>query len=147
MPIDDPGARPGAGAADREAQYQAWAERMRTKRATAKERIRATQEPARETGERIEGSGYWTTDALFAESRRVSADPSDERRGLDELLAVLDLRDGADPDQIGAAYRRLAKEHHPDRHAADDEATRAFHEARMREITLAYRALRQRQEA
>ena len=138
---------------ERAAQYAAWAERMRTKRAAAKARI-AADAASGSTGPDGPASGaaasggptYWTTDALFAESRRVEEqelvgrpDPAVVR----ELLAVLDLRDGADPDQLTAAYRRLAKEHHPDRFVHADDATRRFHEERMLEVNRAYRHLRE----
>ena len=137
---------------DRAAQYAAWAERMRTKRASAKARIAADQELATAAAGTHPPSNdptYWTTDALFAESRRVEEHEVGPQPGarpdpaaVTELLAVLDLRDGADPDQLTAAFRRLAKEHHPDRYVHADEATRRFHEERMLEINRAYRRLR-----
>jgi DnaJ-class molecular chaperone len=60
-----------------------------------------------------------------------------------ELLAVLDLREGASPTDIGSAYRRLAKAHHPDHFAEADPATQTFHAARMRDVIEAYRSLRE----
>ena len=136
---------------ERAAQYAAWAERMRTKRAATKARIAADAAAgpgtAASAGDRPTSTGptYWTTDALFAESRRVEEQELVGRpdpMAVRELLAVLDLRDGADPDQLTAAYRRLAKEHHPDRFVHADEATRRFHEERMLEVNRAYRHLR-----
>ena len=47
---------------------------------------------------------------------------------------VLGVRRGATPDEIQAAYRRLARLHHPDAPGGDD--------ARMRELNLAYDSLR-----
>lgn len=138
---------------DRAQQYAAWAERMRTKRAAAKARIAADQQAvgaaAGATGapraEGAPGPTYWTTDALFAESRRVGEQEAAARPDptvVAELLAVLDLREGADPDQLAAAYRRAAKAHHPDRFVHADEATRRFHEERMLEINRAHGQLR-----
>ena len=46
-------------------------------------------------------------------------------------------------NEIAAAYRRLAKEHHPDRFMMADPETQAFHEAEMRRVIDAYEALRQ----
>jgi DnaJ-class molecular chaperone len=59
-----------------------------------------------------------------------------------EHLAVLDLRDGATPDEVAVAYKNLAKLHHPDRWASADAETRGFHEDCMRTINEAYHALR-----
>jgi hypothetical protein len=53
--------------------------------------------------------------------------------------AVLGLRPGAGADEIRAAYRRLAKIHHPDRNPGDAEALATF--ARLSE---SYAALRDR---
>jgi len=52
--------------------------------------------------------------------------------------AVLGVQPGASPDEIAAAYRRLAKEWHP------DVAGAAAAVARMAEINAAYAALRDR---
>ena len=40
---------------------------------------------------------------------------------------ALELEDDADFKAVKAAYRRLAKEHHPDRHKGDKEAAKRFH--------------------
>jgi hypothetical protein len=55
--------------------------------------------------------------------------------------AVLGVDPGAPPDVVRAAYRRLVRLHHPDRHARDPVA-RQQAEARLREINAAYAALR-----
>jgi hypothetical protein len=52
-------------------------------------------------------------------------------------FAVLGLRPGAGDDAIRAAYRRLAKIHHPDRNPGDASALQTF-----RQITDSYAALR-----
>ncbi len=48
-------------------------------------------------------------------------------------------------NQVETAFRRLAKQHHPDRHIGADEATRAYHLDQMRRINEAYSRLRQLQ--
>jgi DnaJ-domain-containing protein 1 len=124
------------------ARYNDWAERMRDKRTR-------NQAQAREIQDRAAGitrdPTYWNSDALFEESRRVDQEELLERPNpwrVTELLAVLDLRDGASATEIGDAYRRLAKTHHPDRFIEADENTREFHEQKMREVIDAYRALK-----
>ena len=69
--------------------------------------------------------------------------PGDGNRSRDELRAldVLELEDDADFKAIKAAYRRLAKEHHPDRHKGDKEAAKRFHA-----IQAAYEVLRKAEE-
>jgi hypothetical protein len=54
-----------------------------------------------------------------------------------EDFAVLGLRPGAGDDEVRAAYRRLAKIHHPDRNPGDAAALETFHR-----ITDAYATLR-----
>jgi DnaJ domain len=54
-----------------------------------------------------------------------------------EDFAALGLRAGAADDEVRAAYRRLAKIHHPDRNPGDAAALATFHR-----ITDAYAALR-----
>jgi DnaJ-class molecular chaperone len=55
----------------------------------------------------------------------------------------LDLREGANLDDVSRAYKQLAKQHHPDRFVEADEDTRRFHQERMACINQAYRTLRQ----
>ena len=114
--------------------YADWAARLREKGAA---RTRA-ESPAAGT------EGYWSPEALFEDSRRLAreADVADRNPwAVRELLAVLDLREGATRADIGHAYRRLAKQHHPDRYALADPRTQAYHEAEMRRVIDAYAAL------
>jgi hypothetical protein len=55
--------------------------------------------------------------------------------------AVLGLEPGASPTQVKAAWRRLAREHHPDVSGGDPDATRRS-TRRMAEINAAYEKLR-----
>lgn len=121
---------------ERTAQYNDWADRMRAKRARAKEAF---------SGSTDTGPTYWTTDALYAESKRVqetevSARPDPSQ--LRDLLAVLDLAHDASPAEVGQAYKRLAKAHHPDRFAATDPDTQRQHAERMADINQAYKTLK-----
>ena len=128
---------------DRAARYQDWVERMRSKRAANQQRIRAadTDTDAPPT--------YWRAEDLYRESRRV-ADAELPRRNdplVQELLAVFGLSGEPSPRQIEVAFRRLAKEHHPDRHVDADEAVRTHHLEQMRRVNEAYARLRQLQMA
>lgn len=61
----------------------------------------------------------------------------------DDPYAVLDVAPDADLDTIKAAYRRMVKDHHPDRHIAAGVPTEFIRvaEARMAAINAAYRTI------
>ena len=69
--------------------------------------------------------------------------PGDGSRSRDEMRALdaLELEADADFTAVKASYRRLAKEHHPDRHRGDQEAARRF-----QAIQAAYDLLRKAEE-
>ncbi|MDZ7733567.1 MAG: J domain-containing protein [Acidimicrobiia bacterium] len=142
-PADGDGQLLGLGGLDltesRQDEYAQWAERMRVKREEKLGAIRSTA-PGPAAGASTNAS-YWTTDALYQESRRVEEENQGVLSSRTELLAVLGLPGGATDEQIQATYRRLAKEHHPDRFPDADEETRARHVETMQRITAAYRAL------
>lgn len=117
-------------------QYSQWAERMRAKRRRLTSDLEGTPAPSN-----------WSTEALFEESRRIEDDerfsthrPNPWR--VQELLAVLDLREDATAADVGNAYRRLAKVHHPDHFLEADVDIQEYHAQKMREIIRAYRALK-----
>ena len=76
------------------------------------------------------------------EGERTGARPRGEQAmGWREACAILGLGDSPDQDEIRAAYRRLAKAHHPDRFARlGPEAVKAA-ALRFRKIRQAYEAL------
>jgi DnaJ like chaperone protein len=61
---------------------------------------------------------------------------------VEEALAVLGLQRGAGADEIKQAWRRLSKEHHPDRVTHLGEELRRVAEERMRRINAAYDTLK-----
>jgi DnaJ like chaperone protein len=63
-------------------------------------------------------------------------------QGTEEALAVLGLKPGAAPTEIKAAWRKLSKEHHPDRVTHLGEEVRRVAEERMRRINAAYDTLK-----
>jgi hypothetical protein len=135
-PVSQLGSVYGIEGDDRADRYRDWAARLRDKKAAARE---PEPDPA-------STAGYWSAEALFADSRRVEREESRDRPNpwrVRELLAVFDLRDGATTADIGTAYRRLAKQHHPDRYVQADPGTREFHADQMRRIIDAYQELRQ----
>jgi len=119
--------------------YSEWAERMRQRRCPG-----TAAEPA--TDAAASTAGYWSSEALFADSRRLEQEePRENPWRVRQLLAVFDLAEGATPAEVGSAYRRLAKQHHPDRYISADPDTQAFHAEHMRRIIDAYHELRQLQ--
>jgi DnaJ-domain-containing protein 1 len=121
--------------AERRNDYAEWAERMKSKRQEKVETIRAAERPA------SPGPTYWSSDALFEESRRLEEDDQGVVATRTELLAVLGLPPNADEPEVVRTYRRLAKEHHPDRYPDAEQAIRDLHVEKMQRITAAYRAL------
>ncbi|RLA63774.1 MAG: hypothetical protein DRQ78_06610 [Epsilonproteobacteria bacterium] len=59
----------------------------------------------------------------------------------DEAYSILDLNHGADKSEIKKAYRRAASKYHPDRHHDKGEEEHKKHEAKFKEVKLAYEVL------
>lgn len=101
------------------------------------EGLTAEEAAKREADERRDASGY-------AESRHNGwAGPGDGSRSRDEMraLEVLDLNPDADFETVRTAWRRLAKENHPDIRPGDAEAA-----TRFQAIQTAYDVLRAAEE-
>jgi hypothetical protein len=102
------------------------------------EGLTAEEAAAREAEEQRDASG-------FAEAKHYGwGGPGDGTRSRDEMRAldVLELESDADFDAVRAAWRRLAKENHPDVRPGDPEAA-----ARFQAIQAAYDVLRVAEEA
>jgi hypothetical protein len=90
-----------------------------------------------------EASEQQGADAFASASHYGWGGPGDGSRSRDEMraLEMLELESDADFEDIRAAYRRLAKTHHPDLKPGDAEAA-----ARFQAIQAAYEVLRKAEE-
>jgi hypothetical protein len=101
------------------------------------EGLTAEEAAAREQAERSEASGY-------SEARHYGwGGPGDGSRSRDEMRALdmLELESDAGFEEVKTAYRRLAKENHPDLAPGDAEAA-----ARFQAVQAAYEVLRKAEE-
>ena len=96
------------------------------------------EEAARRAAEEEQGNSGFRQSAQWK-----WAGPGDGSRSRDEMRALdaLELESDADFKAVKASYRRLAKEHHPDRHKGDKEAAKRFHA-----VQAAYDVLRKAEE-
>lgn len=125
--------------AAKQAAYAAWAEGMKEKRKAKLASLQADPDEAAARGP----SPYWDTAALFAQpDEDTPTDPA--LMATPDLLAVLELPADATTADLQPAFRRLAKEHHPDRWYDSSASVRLEHETRMALITEAHRELRRR---
>jgi hypothetical protein len=125
---------------DKQAAYAAWAERMRTHKKSKLADLAPTIE---EGAARPPLSPYWDSSTLFSTADDdAPTDPA--LMATRDLLAVLELSEDADVSDLQGAFRRLAKEHHPDRWHDAPPDVRGEHESRMALITEAHRELRRR---
>ena len=58
-----------------------------------------------------------------------------------KYYSILGVSRGASQDKIKKAYRKLAKEHHPDRFVNSSDSEKKYHENKMKEINDAYENL------
>jgi hypothetical protein len=58
-----------------------------------------------------------------------------------EALRILELQQGATKNDIDKAYKKLALEHHPDRHSGEDEEKVKEHEKKFKSINEAHKFL------
>ena len=71
-----------------------------------------------------------------------SAEDLEKEARLARARKTLGVAKGASAEQIGAAYRELARTHHPDKVAGLDLEVREYSEQRMKEINVAYAELK-----
>jgi hypothetical protein len=135
------GAASGDDGVDRQAAYAAWADRMRSHK---KDKLAGiVPDPDEPEPSKATVSPHWDSSTLFV-SIQDEGPPAPALMGTRELLAVLALEEGATEREVQSAFRRLAKEHHPDRwHDAPPEE-RAGHEVRMSLIVEVHAELRRR---
>lgn len=154
-PVDNPRARiAGAGEEARQkrsALARKRAERVRAVRAKRERAARAAQEEffrrAQEDQARRSTSSGSAGSAGRSSSGGASAGASGRgfpfQRKDDKIAGyykVLDLPYGAEFSEVKAAYRRLMRKYHPDRHAGNPKKQKAATELTMR-VTQAYNAL------
>ena len=97
----------------------------------------------REWGQSQEQSQKPKEEAQGAGGARQEAPPAAEARAtIASAYATLGVGRGASRDQIGAAYRKLARAHHPDKVANEPGRVREESERRMKEINAAYSLLK-----
>lgn len=99
--------------------------------------LTAEEAASREESERSGASGYQQS------GHYGWAGSGDGTRSRDEMraLEVLELEVDADFNQVKIAYRRLAKQHHPDVNIDDADAAKRFHA-----VQAAYDVLRRSEE-
>jgi hypothetical protein len=78
------------------------------------------------------------------EGKHRSAEELEREARLSRARKTLGVAKGASAEQIGAAYRELARTHHPDKVAHLEPEVREYSEQRMKEINAAYAELRGR---
>jgi hypothetical protein len=71
-----------------------------------------------------------------------SAEDLEKEARLVRARKALGVGKGASVEQIGAAYRELARTHHPDKVASLEPEVREYSERRMKEINVAYAELK-----
>lgn len=79
-----------------------------------------------------------------APERQQDPGPAAEPAGEDDPYVVLGVDEAATWDEIVAAHRALARAHHPDVVGQRPDVERAAAEDRIREVNIAYQALRVR---
>ena len=76
--------------------------------------------------------------------RDASSQPPTPAVPASPALEVLGLGAGATPQEISAAYKRMARTYHPDKVAGETPEVREFAEEKMKEINAAYSELKRR---
>jgi hypothetical protein len=76
------------------------------------------------------------------EEKHRSAEDAEKEIRLARARKILGVAKGASAEEIGAAYRGLARTHHPDKVAHLEPEVREYSERRMKEINAAYTELK-----
>ncbi len=122
--------------------YSDWAERLRAKRRRDQAHILGTDPDG--VGRPTEPI-HWSSDNLLGGDSGTNTGPAPLIPGTSDplrCLGVLGLGPGATTDEVAAAYRTLAKLHHPDRWAEADPEVQRHHGEEMLRVNAAYHALR-----
>ena len=88
------------------------------------------------TGGRTYG-GYSSQNGSSGYQRTTNTHTTDKSK----YYSILGVSRGASQDEIKKAYRKLAKEHHPDRFVNSSDSEKKYHENKMKEINDAYENL------
>ncbi len=119
--------------------YSDWAERLRAKRRRDQAHIRGTDIPD------PVAPSHWGSDTLIGGSTSNDTGPAPfapDWSDTTRWLGVLGLGPGATSEQVGLAFRNLAKVHHPDRWAEAEAEVQEHHSEEMLRLNAAYQALR-----
>ena len=103
-----------------------WGQEQGRSQKFSQERSQGPEEKAESSG-----SAYRDPPAMTEEGARMAS-----------AYAILGVARGASTEQIAAAYRSLARAHHPDKVANESPQVREDSERRMKEINAAYALLR-----
>lgn len=95
--------------------------------------------------QRSHGGRDGAGDSQSRYQRTHESRPTTAVNSLEQAYAVLGLKRDANPAEIKLAYRRLLKQHHPDKLASSDASPAAMKRAteKTREITAAYECIRE----
>jgi hypothetical protein len=84
------------------------------------------------------GKGSGRSSSKKGEEKRRSAETLEREASLATARRALGVSNGAGVEEVIAAYRRLARTHHPDKVANLEPEVREYSEQRMKEINAAY---------
>ena len=107
------------------------------------ERVQATVETLRRELETIAAEAEARAQVLLRELQEEAIRARrqlDRRRSAADHYRTLGLPEGAGLEEVKKAYRRMMRQHHPDKHSTDAAAEARAH-ARAQQINEAYREL------
>lgn len=119
-------------------------------RAEVNSRLRSTtggkswsqrQKSESESSSKESSGGYWGEEDDYARQDAANQQRSKHDQQIADWYAALELPEGSDLDAVQKAWRRLLRQFHPDKHAADDEKARVAHEV-TQQLNEAYNGLK-----